>query len=403
MTNNTRLQYLFNRWLAREATAEEKQELAEIISNGSDDAVLTNLLGEAWDQHQPADTVITPQAAGLILKNILGEEKAVTADMYAGRKKTWWKYAAAAAILLMVAAGAWWMLNHAHNKEQNIAGQLPSVQKDILPGKNGAILTLANGQQLVLDSSRNGLLTQQGNVNITRQNDQLVYSQSAKADGEVLFNTLSTPRGRKYRLVLPDGSNVWLNASSSIRYPTVFTGNERKVEITGEAYFEVVHNAAKPFMVHFSSPLTGGGGREGTVQVLGTHFNINSYTDEESTKITLLEGSVKVTNTLSGKILKPGQQASLLQGAGMKITEADTEEATAWKNGLFQFEGTNIQSVMRQLVRWYDIDVQYQGTVAQQFYGNISRDVTISNVLKMLETTKGVKFTIEGNKVIVSP
>jgi len=271
-------------------------------------------------------------------------------------------------------------------------------QNDFLPGKNTAILTLADGSTIVLDSAKNGALTSQGNTKVIKLNNgQLAYSSSG-ATNEVLYNTMSTPRGGQYKLVLSDGSKVWLNAASSIHYPTSFPGNERKVEITGEAYFEVAHDAKKPFKVSVNNM---------EVQVLGTHFNVNAYRDERTINTTLLEGSVKVTKGSSMSILKPGQQAIIQQaGDDKKITvenNIDVEAVIAWKNGYFSFTNADMTAVMRQISRWYDVDIVYEGKIPdRKFGGEISRNLNASQALKILQASK-VHFRIEGKKIIVLP
>jgi ferric-dicitrate binding protein FerR (iron transport regulator) len=208
------------------------------------------------------------------------------------------------------------------------------------------------------------------------------------------MNTLTTPRGGQYEVVLPDGTRVWLNSNTSLTYPIIFQGKERHVELTGEAYFEVAKNAAAPFFVKTQSQ---------TVEVLGTHFNINSYADEKSVKTTLLEGRVKITGNGNRKTvsLKPGQQSINNLAIIYIINDADIEEAVAWKNGKFLFRNTDLQTVMRQLSRWYDVDVEYKGTVATKHYrGRISRNVTVSQVFEILKTS-GVNFIINGRTIIV--
>ncbi|MDP9076187.1 MAG: FecR domain-containing protein [Bacteroidota bacterium] len=309
-------------------------------------------------------------------------------------------YAAAVVLLLTVGVG----LNRYFFKKTTNK-PLALHKPDILPGTNKAVLTLANGSKIVLNDAGNGKIARQQNIVINKaQNGELIYNidNSLKAARQpkvadlIAMNTLTTPRGGQYEVVLPDGTKVWLNAASSLKYPTSFPGNERKVELAGEAYFEVAKNAAKPFFVKTANQ---------TVEVLGTHFNISSYSDETSTKTTLLEGSINVANA-SGMYLvklKPGQQA-ISTIKGIKInTDADVEEAMAWKNGKFMFKNTDLPTIMRLLSRWYDVDVEYQGTIAEKHYrGRISRNVPVSQVFEILKTS-GVNFTIIGRKIIVKP
>jgi ferric-dicitrate binding protein FerR (iron transport regulator) len=231
---------------------------------------------------------------------------------------------------------------------------------------------------------------------VKQSNGQLAYNTQNEKPTEVLYNTLTTPRGGQYQLVLPDGSKVWLNAASAISYPTAFTGSERKVEIKGEAYFEIAKNTAMPFIVKVN---------DAQVQVLGTHFNINAYSDEDAIKTTLLEGAVKVTKDAASTLLKPGQQAILGRSSNeIRVQEnTDLDAVLAWKNGYFSFNQTDLATIMRQIARWYDVDIVYSDKVPERrFGGEIPRNTNAAEVLKMLEESK-VHFRIEGRKVIVLP
>jgi len=248
----------------------------------------------------------------------------------------------------------------------------------------------------VLNAKPVGQLAVQGNMAISKANNgQIKYNAISGENNLILINTVTTQRKEQYHLTLADGTNVWLNAASSIKYPTAFTGNERRVEITGEAYFEVAHNKDKPFLVTTNGQ---------TVEVLGTHFNINAYDDEIGVKTTLLEGSVKVNKNGKTAMIKPGQQAIVLDNEqSIEIKEADTEQAIAWKNGFFDFKDANIQDIMRQLSRWYDVDVRYDGKIpTRDFSGEMERSLNASQVLKLL-TYSGIHFRIEGKTIIVTP
>ena len=264
---------------------------------------------------------------------------------------------------------------------------------DISPGGNKAILILGDGSSVVLDAVSNGTIANEKNIQIRKLKDgQIDYSLSGKQD-VVTYNTLSTPRGGQYSITLSDGTKVWLNSSSSLRFPTAFTTSQRKVELTGEGYFEVAKNPARPFKVQVN---------EMEVQVLGTHFNIMAYQDEAMTKTTLLEGSVRINKNNTSTLLKPGQQIKIKQGENAgKVEEANIEEAIAWKNGMFYFNGATIEVIMRQLERWYDIDVVYEGAVSEHFNGVISKNVGIAKVFEMLELTGAVHFRIQGKKILV--
>jgi ferric-dicitrate binding protein FerR (iron transport regulator) len=314
------------------------------------------------------------------------------------KRKRYWPQIAAA-ILLLIATGAYFLYN-SHQKQSSIATAPAAPRYDLAPGGNKAVLTLASGQKIILDSTRNGTLAKQGNANIVKTDSgKLVYTISPEKPAEIVYNTLTTPRGGQYQLLLPDGTRVWLNAASSITYPTAFAGHERKVEITGEAYFEVAHNPDKPFHVKVNDM---------EIEVLGTHFNINAYTDETTVKTTLLEGSVKILSTVNRQlstVLKPGQQAQLTKNGEINVADnADTEQAVAWKNGLFKFKQTNIREIMRQVSRWYDVEVEFSGNVNDlNFGGVVSKQAYVSELLKLLETTGTVHFTVADNKIIVRP
>jgi transmembrane sensor len=285
----------------------------------------------------------------------------------------------------------------------------------VLPGGNKAILTLANGKKIVLDDVANGMLALEGNSQVSKTKDgELKYEGKALTidHSPLTINTLATPKGGQFTLVLPDKTIVWLNAASSITYPTSFTGAERSVEITGEAYFEVAKNAAKPFRVHFTSA-----GRQGEVEVLGTHFNINAYDDEAAVKTTLLEGSVKVKSEVGSQksdkniqtsdlrpqtsvILKPGEQVSLTSNLSRPIP-VETEAAVAWKNGEFLFRKADIETILKQAARWYDLEIEYpNGKPKDLFNGGVRRNVNLDKFLTILEISE-VKCKLEGRKLIV--
>jgi hypothetical protein len=292
--------------------------------------------------------------------------------------RLWTRIAAAASILIAVSIGGYVFLKPT-TEQQYVAAY---KRNDIAPGTNKAVLILGNGVKIDLTAAKNGKVVEQI---IKTADGQLRYSGSLADAG---FNTLSTPNGGKYDVVLGDGTRVWLNSASSIKYPASFAHlKERIVELSGEAYFEVVHNSNVPFKVVTANL---------TVEDIGTHFNVNAY--EAGSKTTLLQGSVKINNS---QVLVPGQQAVVLP-EGIKVTQADTEEAVAWKNGYFRFNNENIKSIMLKLARWYDIEVVYASDVsAEGFYGTISRNKNISEVLTMLQQTQGVHFKIEGRRVTV--
>lgn len=302
-----------------------------------------------------------------------------------------WLLAAAAAVILCLAIGIPTYLHYAPQQQVTSTKKNP----DIVPGGNKAILTLANGKQVILNGAANGSIANQGNIAVKKLADGLVaYNSSSRTKTSTLvttYNTMTTPRGGQYHLILADGTNVWLNAASSIKFPVLFSGEDRKVEITGEAYFEVAHDKTKPFRVVSNGQ---------TVEVLGTHFNINAYTDENQVKTTLLEGIVKIKVGNKSYLLKPGQQSQLKDGL-MNIADGDTEEAVDWKNGVFHFNDASIESVMRQLSRWYNVDVKYDGKIEdRKFSGEISMNVNASQLLDALSFKK-IHYTIEGKTITV--
>lgn len=309
-----------------------------------------------------------------------------------------WGWAAASVILLLGMGIYFWTADRKASSAIEA-----SAKMDIPPGKDGAILTLADGRQVVLDSLKNGLVAMQNGVQATIRNGELVYDASGAGEDALMYNTMSTPKGRQFSLLLPDGTRVWLNAASSIRYPTMFTGKERRVEITGEAYFEVAR-IFSPRSGEGNIPFRVNVDNRAEVEVLGTHFNINAYKNEGNIHATLMEGSVKVMNgNADGFILKPGQQALVpATGAVQLINNVDLDKVMAWKNGLFYFEGLSLEEAMRQLERWYDIEVVYEGAVPNiRFGGKMSRDVSLGGLLQMLSDSQ-LKFRIEeGRRLIV--
>lgn len=317
--------------------------------------------------------------------------------------KFWW---GAAAVLVLVYANFFFK----GPKPEPIANtQAKQPAHEPKPGGNIAVLTLSDGSAIALDSARNGIVAQQGNTKIAKlSNGQLAYKTVKEQSSAVLFNTLTTPRGGQYKLGLPDGSFVWLNAASSIRYPTAFSGKERVVSITGEAYFEIAKDPSMPFRVILPSSAGGrrgeGGMEGGSIEVLGTHFNVNAYEDEKALKATLLEGSIRLISQAASRKLEPGQQALLnKEGQLSVIPNADTEEAVAWKNGRFDFDNADIQAVMRQIARWYDVEVVFEGKIpSEKFVGEIPRNSNLSEVFKILELSN-VHFKVENKKVTVMP
>jgi len=309
-----------------------------------------------------------------------------------------WKWMTAAAIIIGVIGAGLFLFHQKPTQSLTIVKSKNPYKNDVLPGNNKAILTLSNGKRIVLNNTQNGIITKQGLATVNKtSNGQLVYVAPILAnnpDNSITFNTVTTPRGGQYQVTLPDGTNVWLNAASSLRFPTAFVGNERNVELTGEGYFEVAKNKEKPFKVRVNNVV---------VEVLGTHFNIMAYDNEPAIKTTLLEGSVKIKKDAAHALLVPGQQALAFRDNDLlQIKKADLEETMAWKNGNFIFHEENIQDIMRKVARWYDVDVVYQGNVKNKdFGGSVSRSSNISELLQNLELTKTIHFKVDGRRVTV--
>lgn len=307
----------------------------------------------------------------------------------------------AASVLLAAGIGGYLLQN------RKAATPVAETQADIPPGKEGAVLTLADGSQVVLDSLGNGVIATQNGTQILLKNGELAYTTGAGSDAPV-YNNLTTPKGRQFQLILPDGTKVWLNAASSLRYPTAFSGSNREVAVTGEVYFEVAKNAHQPFIIDVSNQMK--------IQVLGTQFNVNAYSNEAAIKTTLVEGSLKIISGASAAggsfvVLQPGQQAQIgntaadvsTQQAIKVLNNADVDKAVAWKRGLFNFEDSGLEEVMRQVERWYDIEVVYEKGIPDiRFGGKLSNDVSLSGLLKSLQESD-VHFRIEGRKLIVLP
>jgi len=308
------------------------------------------------------------------------------------KNNLWYRLPAAAAILIFFSIGGYFFIKHKTQVQTNTI-----VKNDIAPGTNKATLTLADGKEIVLGKDITGRLAEQAGVIISKTpNGEIIYKTiNNKTRTADQFNELKTSRGEQYQVVLPDGSHVWLNAASSLKYPVEFSGKERLVELTGEAYFEVAHNKAMPFKVKT---------RQQEVEVLGTHFNVSAYNDEKITATTLMEGSVKVTSAADHKniIIKPGQQ-STINGSGMQARQVDADEAIAWKNGYFLFNNENLESIMRKISRWYNVEVEYKDDVSHSmaFSGTVSKYKNVSQVLRTLELTNAVHFRIDNSKIIV--
>ena len=302
----------------------------------------------------------------------------------------------AASLFIVLGLGLSYFVFEAVNKRSEEIAKHDKIK----PGTNKAYLTLSDGKRIELTDSTTGTLALQGNVQITKTADgQVAYKVIGGPETDKgKYNTLEVPKGGQYQITLIDGTKVWLNAASTLKYPAYFEDDERKVELNGEAYFEVTKDKKRPFRIVSDSQ---------EIEVLGTHFNVNAYRDEEAIKTTLLEGSVKVFRTSAigdYKVLNPGQQSVLTPGV-FSVKEVDTEEAVAWKEGFFIFDNDNLKMIMRKLERWYDVDVNCKGIADNKtkITGMISRNTELAEVLRLLEETEKFKFKTEGRRITIMP
>mgnify|MGYP000539234661 FL=1 len=389
-----------NRFFSNQCSPVEREEIIRWLLDPSNDLLIKHWLREHWDtlsvnelvadQDEPDMEKIWGKIRSSIKENQLksGLEKAPS-----GFNKFHFKKIAVAAIMIGVLLSTYFIYTVNSVDHMGLADANLKPSNDIAPPAQArATLKLADGSTVYLDSNVNGTLARQGSVEISRNElGEIIYS--GTASGAITMNTLSLPKGSKpIRLLLSDGSLVWLNAASSITYPTAFVGKERKVSMMGEAYFEVSENKAMPFFVEHDQLL---------IKVLGTHFNVNTYENEASNKVTLLSGLVDVGNGKISKRLVPGQQASVSKTVFSVDENIDTDEVLAWKNGQFYFGGSDIRSIMKQIERYYDVEVEFRDEVPYRFVAKISRDVNVSAFLEKLELTNLIHFKIEGKKIIV--
>ena len=380
--------------------ADRRRLLAYLDS--TDDEVLRRQMEDRFreDMTVPrAHPDMEQRLLSLIHENIRPTENKTRLFSFAG----WKKWAAAAVLLLIAGKLVFDLAGHSATPPKPVTNLSRAVAAtDRPPGTRNATLTLGDGTKITLDSAANGSLAQQGGTKVIKLNGQIAYTGKTSDNEAPLFNTISTARGNQYMLILSDGTKVWLNAASSMRFPTAFKGNERKVEITGEAYFEIARNPAMPFKV-----IAGGG----EIRVLGTQFNVNAYADESTVKTTLLEGAVAVQKENARLVLSPGQQAKFRpqpQSTNSEKTitllkDIDTGHETAWKDGFFWFDNTDIHTLMRQVSRWYDVEVEFKGEISDDgFSGKVSRNVPLSKLLKVLEQYE-INFKIDGKHITIMP
>ncbi|RZS72577.1 FecR family protein [Pseudobacter ginsenosidimutans] len=394
-----RIQQLLEKYLSNTASAIEEAELTQWYNSTNEHPV-------EWPvDHQGEPEEIKARMLRKLQAEVHSSSYPQSIPFY--RKRSW---QIAASVLLLLGAAAWFTLSKPATDPKETAVITATNPDPILPGGNKATLTLGDGSTILLDTAGNTLLAQEGATRIIKlDNGQLAYKDASKENtgSTTSYNTIRTPNGGQYQVVLPDGTHAWLNAASVLRFPIAFTGSERKVQLSGEAYFDVAKNPAMPFIVE----ATDAHGRElNTVEVLGTGFNVNAYDNEPTVKTTLVEGKVKVSNgggSQQSVILTHSMQSIYSHDRGaagnFRLRQVDTDDVVAWKNGLFNFNNADIKTVMRQLARWYDVEVVYEGVLPnEKFDGEISRNSTLAEVFNILELS-AIHFKVEGRKVTVMP
>lgn len=390
-----RLAELYKRFINDTVSPDELQELWSLLS-GEESGELTKTMFDLYEEDIPEETASRDWSHAE--RRILGRKAGKRIILRSSKL-----VAAAASAILLIGISVFVLNAHKAKQAEIAQSEHPAkAASDVAPPSSSfATITLANGQTISVDSAGRGLLAMQHAASLTKDAEgRLVYNvdESSSASRDMIYNTLTNPRGsRVINMVLSDGSKVWLNSGSSITYPVVFGKNDRQVTITGEAYFEVARMARKKFVVSSGEVRT---------EVLGTQFNVSSYSDDDDIRVTLIEGKVAVERLGSGgQILSPAQQAVAENGKPLRVLNAvNTEEVTAWKNERFSFTDSNIRQIMKEVSRWYDVDVQYNGRVDDlNFGGDVSRQTQVSELLKRLEATQTVRFQINGKKITVIP
>ncbi|HJT75539.1 MAG TPA: FecR domain-containing protein [Chitinophaga sp.] len=377
---NQQITYLIKGFLAGTLTPEESETLRRFLEDPANRETFIDVTTQLVS-NEP-DTAEFDERLLPVLSDVLNVDKPVPQKRTLSLLRYW---PAAAAVILLAGAGLW-LLRPGPSSSPMLAKQ-QSV-KEILPGVNKAILTLSDGSTVTLDSTGSQVIRQGGTV-VYRNNGQLQY-QGNQSPAGMVYNTLATPRGGQYQVVLPDGTKVWLNAASRLKYPVAFEGNTRTVELEGQAYFETTKDAHHPFIVKAGNT---------SIQVLGTSFDVMAYTDEKQLEATLLAGAIKVED----HVLQPGQQAVVTAGKTMNVAAVNTEAVVAWKNGYFSFTDAGLGTVMRQLSRWYDVEITYRnGIPPGTFSGEIGRGLTLEQALKILEQAN-VHFTVEERRIVILP
>lgn len=389
-----RIDYLAARFFQQTCTPAEKEELAQWITQSADDAELQQLLERVWTNYEPV-AQLTAESSSRIIGDILGRHHTAAANTPVRRMRTPLRYAAAAAVIIAALTGGY-LAWKSGSRPPAAPAVVKTAPQGIPPGSNRATLTMADGSVITLDSTMNSTVMAGQQVRIIKTDSGLVtYQQLAVPDAKPSYNTLTVPKGGQFRVMLADGTQVWLNAMSSLRYPVTFSESTRKVELSGEAYFEVAASPRQPFLVKVNDM---------ELTVLGTSFNVNAYPEETFVHTTLLTGKVVVKHNHVSLPLMKGYQAALNRRTGQLTSiPVNTAEAVAWKNGKFLFNGTPMKDIMRQLSRWYNVEVVYAAPVEEEFYAEIPRFANAAEALRILELTGKVHFRLEGQRVTVYP
>lgn len=405
--NIEQFRQLVQRHIDNQLTEEEEEAFFSLLQQDEYRLLLQQVVDEKFRLSQLTGPSISPHRLQQIRDQILASKTTRQVPLFMLRR-----IAAAAAILLFIAGAVYfWRLS---KQERMLTQVQPSQPADVAPGRNGAILTLADGQKVVLDSLGNGVIATQHGTRAVLQDGQLAYHSTGNETENIAYNTVTTPKGRQFQVQLPDGTHVWLNAASSITYPTVFKDKRREVTITGEVYFEVANlrlrsGQKQPFIVQVN--------KQTQIEVLGTHFNVNAYDNEGSIKTTLLEGKVRVASgkgpVAGGKatsesfqevVLKPGEQAIASARSSLTIDHSpDIQQVMAWKSGLFNFNGRDIIAAMDEIGRWYDLEVMYESAPKpRQIVGEIQRNLTLSELMTVLKKLD-IHYRLEGRQLIITP
>lgn len=406
--NNSSLEYLLRAYVNKTCTLAEEDELMQLILDPRNEMLIKDILDDLYDHRLQKHHLSATESREMIREILMHADKEGGSRNIRIANK--WKYiAAAAAVVIFALTFSLSLLRNMNVADDLAEEQTITYTEDVTPGGNVAFLTLDNDSVITLDHVEPGSVIQQRYAHVIKSDEgELVYQEDIPAtDNNIVveYHTLTTPRGGQFKLVLPDGSRVWLNAESSIRFPSAFAAGERRVEVKGEAYFEVAHQPERPFFVLMNDHPVFPEGAE--IEVLGTHFNVMAYADEQRIAATLVEGSVRfgrLHDACEKAILKPGQQAVALADKDLKINEVNLFEVTAWKDGYFVFNDEDIESIMRKLARWYNVDVAYTGELTyREFSGMISRYENISKALEKFELTGAISFDVKDNTITVKP